>query len=88
MNLVGGKCDAGEIGIVGAVGEDEVDAAHAQEQGDQGDGGELVFGEELFGSDKSAGDAKQDHKGAEDCGPPADKQRGLVLRKRSQRRGI
>lgn len=89
MQLIRGEGDSSEVGVVGAVDEDDVNTTHAQEQGNQGDGGIFVFGKELFGSDEAAGDAKQDHEGAEDGGPPADKQRGLVLRSKvSQRRRI
>lgn len=86
--MFGSEGDSGEVGIVGAIDEDKVDASHAQKQGDQGDCGELVFGKELLGSNEAAGDSQQDHEGAEDGGPPADQQRGLVLRKGSQRRRV
>lgn len=87
-DFLGSERDSGEVGIVGSIDEDIVDASHAQEQGDQCDGGEFVLGKELLGSNKAAGDSQQDHEGAKDGGPPADQQRGLVLRKVSQRRRV
>lgn len=79
--LILGEFHAVELSVVGAIEKYVVDAAHAQEQGYQGEGSDAVLGEEPLGADEAASKTQQDDERAERGGPPADKQRRLVMSK-------